>query len=291
MDSCCQWCATRDVTAQIWDIRHFWRVEIARGEEDQRKCDKNSRHGQKSDWELKIWEKLGCYAPFSGVSKKTKNLSASIPPTSSVRKSARNLNWNLRHQAHQRHSSLFKSHQKHQVWTRLQHLKHKKCAKSFPPWGSVSALFQILLLLLHFGSQLLGCDDTPNTSQPQEVLELQVLSFEAFLEVQEFLILLVHTWNMMNLPFWPHVFSKPWVWMPVSTTTASVRWEDGQKGQWLMAHILISSRCFLFCIWNGMLGHFEAPQSFMVSCVHSALGRPTLLFSTCCGKKKMNDFL
>ena len=60
---------------------------------------------------------------------------------------------------------------------------------------------------------------------------------------------------------------------------------NSQKGSSrLKAHVFICSRCSRFCISNGMCSLCLSQQSFMVSYVHAALGRPTLLFSTCCGR-------
>ena len=65
----------------------------------------------------------------------------------------------------------------------------------------------------------------------------------------------------------------------------ALRWKNPQKGaSQLKAHIFICSRCSWFCISNGMCSLCLSQQSFMVSYVHAALGRPTLLCSTCCGR-------
>ena len=50
-------------------------------------------------------------------------------------------------------------------------------------------------------------------------------------------------------------------------------------------------RLYLFAVFPGLClkkvcwENFHRQQSFIVACVHSALGRPSLLFSTCCGER------
>ena len=70
------------------------------------------------------------------------------------------------------------------------------------------------------------------------------------------------------------------------SSCSSYRWKWQSKRIFVLrAHVFICSRCSLFCIWNAIWWFFWRQQSFIVSYVHAALGRPALLCSTCCGKR------